>query len=245
MRTVVAGGHGKVGRRVGRLLAARGDEVVALVRDPAHVDELAADGVTAVVVDLERASVAEVVAVMRGADAVVFAAGAGAGSGAARKQTVDYAAAVLTAEAAERAGVRRYLQVSAMGVERYRDEPEPAETEDVFEVYLRAKLAAEDDLRARDLEWTVLRPGRLTDEPGRGTVTLERAVARADVSRDDVAAVVVALLDRPATARTVLELAGGDTSVDEAVLAVGAANRFDTPSGPGETVPGGAPVAPR
>lgn len=146
-----------------------------------------------------------------------FAAGAGPGSGAARKDTVDRAAAALLADAAERAGVGRYLLVSSMGVNSVRDGAAPAGTDDVFLAYLRAKLAAEDDLRGRALDWTVLRPGGLTDDPGTGHVTLAPHVERGKVSREDVAAVLAALLDEPATARAVLELVGGPTPVDEAV----------------------------
>jgi uncharacterized protein YbjT (DUF2867 family) len=117
------------------------------------------------------------------------------------------------AGAAQRAGVRRYLLISAMGV----DTPPAQGGDDVFAAYLRAKRAAEEDLRARELDWTVLRPGRLTDEPGRGTVRLADSVPRGPVSRDDVAAVLVALLDEPASVGRTLELVVGDTPVAEAV----------------------------
>jgi uncharacterized protein YbjT (DUF2867 family) len=213
MRVVVAGGHGQVAQRLERLLAARGDHVVGLVRNPDHVPDLEAVGAAGLVLDLESAGPAEVAAVAQGADAVVFAAGAGPGSGVARKDTVDRAAATLLADAAEQAGVRRYLLVSSVGVES----PPPPGTDDVFAAYLRAKAAAEADLTARDLDWTVLRPGRLTDDPGTGFVRLERRVSRGPVPRDDVAAVLVALLDEPASAGLVLELVVGDVPVAEAV----------------------------
>ncbi|HSK55316.1 MAG TPA: NAD(P)H-binding protein [Jiangellales bacterium] len=213
MRVVVAGGHGQIALRLERLLAARGDHVVGLVRNPDHVPDLEAVGAAGLVLDLESAAPAEVAAVAQGADAVVFAAGAGPGSGVARKDTVDRAAATLLADAAERAGVRRYLLVSSVGVES----PPPPGTDDVFAAYLRAKAAAEADLVSRDLDWTVLRPGRLTDDPGTGFVQLERRVSRGSVPRDDVAAVLVALLDEPASAGLVLELVLGDVPVAEAV----------------------------
>lgn len=214
MRVVIAGGHGKIALRLTRLLADRGDGVVGIVRNPDHVADVRAAGGDAVVLDLEQVSVDEVAAALAGADAVVFAAGAGPGSGAARKDTVDRAAAVLFADAAETAGVRRHVQVSAIGLDRADD---PA-TEEVFAAYLRAKAAADDDLMARGLEWTVLRPGRLTDDPGTGTVRLGTTVPRgAAITRDDVAAVVAGLLDRPSTAGKVLELVGGDVPVDRAL----------------------------
>jgi uncharacterized protein YbjT (DUF2867 family) len=217
MRVAIAGAHGQVALRLGRLLADRGDQVVGLVRNPQHRADLEAAGVDAVVLDLEKATVAEVAGAVAGADAVVFAAGAGAGSGMARKDTVDRAAAALLADAAEQAGVRRSLLVSSMGTDSVRDGATPDGTDEVFVAYLRAKLAAEEDVQARSLDWTVLRPGGLTDEPGTGRVALAPHVERGRVPRDDVAAVLVALLDEPATAGRVLELVGGDTGVDDAV----------------------------
>src|SRR4051794_8670667 len=146
MRVVVAGAHGKVARRLGRLLSDRGDTVVGIVRNPDHGADLTADGVEPVVLDLESAAVDEVAAVVSGADAVVFAAGAGPGSGVARKDTVDRGAAVLLADAAERAGVPGYLLVSSIGVDDVAGGAAPEGMDEVFVAYLRAKLAAEQDL---------------------------------------------------------------------------------------------------
>jgi nucleoside-diphosphate-sugar epimerase len=217
MRVVLAGAHGQIARRLGRLLATRGDSVVGIVRNPAHESDLREDGVNAVVLDLESASVDEVAAVVSGADAVVFAAGAGPGSTAGRKDTVDRGAAVLLADAAERAGVRRYLLVSSMGADSVADGRTPDGMDDVFVAYLRAKLAAEQDLLGRpELAVMVLRPGGLTDEPGTGLVTLTRQVPRGRVPRDDVAAVLLALLDTPRDGG-VAELVSGPTPVAEAV----------------------------
>jgi nucleoside-diphosphate-sugar epimerase len=220
MRIVIAGAHGQIARRLGRLLTTRGDTVVGIIRNPAHESDVVGDGVDPVVLDLETARPEQVEAAVRDADAVVFAAGAGPGSGVARKDTVDRGAAVLLADAAERAGVRRYLLVSSMGVEAVADGATPEGVDEVFVAYLRAKLAAEQDLLARaGLATTVVRPGGLTDDPGTGRVTLARNVQRGSVPRDDVAAVLVALLDA-ASDGAVLELVGGDTPVDEAVAAV-------------------------
>ncbi|MFJ4774627.1 NAD(P)H-binding protein [Streptomyces uncialis] len=215
MRTVIAGGHGRIALRLERLLAARGDEVVGLVRHPEQGDDLRAAGAEPLVCDLESAPVEEVAGHLAGADAAVFAAGAGPGSGADRKDTVDRAAAVLFADAAERAGVRRFLVVSSMGAD-------PGHRGDeVFDVYLRAKGAADADVLARaGLDVTVLRPGALTDDPGTGRVRLEASTGRGSVSRDDVAAVLAELLDTPATAGLTLELVAGATPVAVAVKAV-------------------------
>lgn len=217
MRTVIAGGHGQIALRLERLLAARGDTAVGLIRRPEHAADLEAVGAVPVVCDLETASVQEVARHLSGADAVVFAAGAGAGSGPERKETVDRGGAVLLAEAAETAGIRRYLLISSMGAGK---EP-PKDTDPGFAAYLRAKTAAEADIRARSaLDWTILRPGALTDDPGTGRVTLGPRVDRGRVPREDVAAVLVALLDEPRTVDTVLELVSGDVPVADAVRAV-------------------------
>ncbi|WP_030262724.1 NAD(P)H-binding protein [Streptomyces violens] len=214
MRIVIAGGHGQIALRLERLLAARGDEVAGIVRRPEQAGDLLAAGAEPVVCDLESATVEQVARHLEGADAAVFAAGAGPGSGAERKETVDLGAATLFADAAEAAGVRRFVVISAMGADR---EP-PEGTDPVFAAYLRAKGAADADVRARaGLDWTILRPGRLTNDAGTERVRLEESTGRGDITRDDVAAVLVALLDEPKTAGRTLELIGGDVPVEDAV----------------------------
>lgn len=214
MHVVVIGGHGQIALRTQELLTAAGHSGVGVVRNPDHRDDVQATGVKAAVCDLEAATVEDLAPHLRDADAVVFAAGAGPGSGAARKDTVDRAGSVLATDAAERAGVKRFLQISAMGTST---EP-PSGTNEVFAAYLRAKTAAEDDLRSRDLDWTVLRPGRLTDGPGTGHVHLAPPpVPRRDVPREDVAAVVAALVIEASGIRRTLELVAGETPVIDAV----------------------------
>jgi uncharacterized protein YbjT (DUF2867 family) len=217
MRIVIAGAHGKIALILGRMLHDRGDDVVGIIRNPAHTDDLRAIGVTPAVLDLESADVEAVVRLLAGADAVVFAAGAGPGSGAARKDTVDRAASVLLADAAEKAGVDRFVQISSFGADAVAGGARPDGLDDVFYTYLVAKLAAEDDLRGRDLAWTILRPGGLIDGPGTGQVRLAPSVNRGSVPRADVAAVIVALLDAPGTARKVLELVSGNSEIAAAV----------------------------
>ncbi|GAB3490784.1 SDR family oxidoreductase [Amycolatopsis cihanbeyliensis] len=211
MRVVIAGGHGKIALNLEKLLAANGDHAVGIIRNPDHAGDLRDLSAEPAVLDLETATVDEVAEVLAGADATVFAAGAGPGSGVARKDTVDKAASALLADAAERAGVRRFVQVSAMGLSRA-DNPA---TDEVFAVYLRAKAAAEEDLRARDLDWTILRPGRLTDDPGAGQVHLADEVPPGEVTREDVAQVLAGLLAEPIALRRTLELTGGNTPVSE------------------------------
>lgn len=222
MRIVIAGGHGKIALLLARKLADRGDEPVALIRNPDHSQDVVDAGAEPVVVDLEKATVTELTEKIMNADGVVFAAGAGPGSGAARKDTVDHKAAVLTADAASLAGVRRLVQVSAIGV----DDPLPADTDPdgSWAAYVEAKRAADADLRERGLEldWTILRPGGLTDEPGTGRVSLGGGVTRDSVTREDVASVIVAVLDEPGTVGGVLNLVNGETPVVEAVRAAGA-----------------------
>lgn len=217
MRVVIAGGHGKIALRLEHLLAANGDAAVGIIRDPGQAADLRERSAEPVVLDLESATVDEVVEALAGADAAVFAAGAGPGSGVARKETVDKAAAVLFAEAAERAGVRRFVQISSMGAGDEIDAEAEARLGEVFAAYLRAKGAAERDLRDRDLDWTILRPGRLTDEPGTGLVHLANSVPRSDVSRDDVAEVVLLLIADTTTYGRTLELTSGNTPVAEAL----------------------------
>jgi len=212
MRIVIAGGHGQIALRLERLLSAAGHEVAGIIRRPEQGADLREAGAEPVVLDLESASVEMVAAVLQGADAAVFAAGAGPGSDAARKDTVDRAAAVLFADGAERAGVRRYLVVSSMGA----DASHPGD--EVFDAYLRAKGAADDEVRSRTaLEWTILRPGSLTNDAGTGMVRLEARTGHGPVPRDDVAAVLAELLDTPATAGLTLELIAGSVPLSVAV----------------------------
>jgi uncharacterized protein YbjT (DUF2867 family) len=218
-RIVIAGGHGKIALRLERLLTQRGDTAVGLIRNPAHAADLEAAGAEPVVVDLEQATVADVAAHLEGADAVVFAAGAGPGSGAARKDTVDRGAAVLLADAAIAAGVTRYVMISAMGADTRSDDE--AATDPVFAAYLRAKAAADEDVLGRTaLATTVVRPGHLTDGDGTGRVSIAASTGRGDVPRQDVAAVLVAVLDTPELAGRTFELIGGVTPIAAALAAL-------------------------
>jgi nucleoside-diphosphate-sugar epimerase len=215
MRVVIAGGHGKIALILEQLLAARGDEPVGLIRNPSQRSDLEAVGAQAVVLDLENSTVDRVAEVLHGADAVVFAAGAGPGSGVARKQTVDRDAAILLADAAEAAGVRRYVMVSAISAD---DRSLDDGYDEVFLAYIRAKSDADANVRARSgLQTTIVRPGGLTDEPGTGRVRVADSTGRGTIARADVAAVLLAVLDSPATAGRTFEVIGGQTPIDEAL----------------------------
>jgi uncharacterized protein YbjT (DUF2867 family) len=216
VRVVIAGGHGQIALRLTALLAGRGDVVTGVVRNPDHRGDVEAAGGTALVSDLEAVTAEDLAPHLVGADAVVFAAGAGPTSGAPRKDTVDRAASVLLAEAAQLAGVQRYVQVSAINV----DEEPDASRGDAWVAYVHAKRAADEALRATSLDWTILRPGRLTDDPGVGKVLLAPSVPYGSITRDDVAAVLAAVLDNPGTIGQTLELVEGDDDVLAAVAAV-------------------------
>ena len=220
MRITVTGAHGQVARLLVRALSGAGHEVLGVVRNPDHADDVKADGAQPVVLDLERTDVDALAAAVEGCDAVVFAAGAGGGDPE-RTEAVDHDGAVLLADAAQAAGVPRYVMVSSMGTEATRDGAAPEGLPEALVPYLRAKLAAEDDLRARErLAWTILRPGGLTDDGPTGRVALAPAsegLAMDRVPRADVAAVLAALLAAPAAGNLVLELTGGEEDVADAV----------------------------
>lgn len=211
MDVAIAGGHGQIALHLSRMLSQRGDRVRGLIRDELQSNDLRAAGSEPVVVDLEQVPAATIAEAIAGADAVVFAAGAGPGSGAARKETVDYEGAVKLVEAAQTAGAQRYLMISSMGA----DNPPPGDQ--VFNVYLRAKARADQAVMDSDRAWTIVRPGRLTNDPGTGRVTLARHVQRGEVPREDVAAVIVAALDDDRTIGHVFELVGGDSEIGKAL----------------------------
>jgi uncharacterized protein YbjT (DUF2867 family) len=213
MDVAIAGGHGKVARRLARLLVARGDRVRGLIRNPDHADDLGADGSEPVVCDLETAGVGVVAAAIEGADSVVFAAGAGSGSGAERKLTMDRDGAINLLEAARSAGVERYLMVSSVGAEN------PPDGDDVFSVYLRAKAEADRAIASSDRAWTIVRPGALTDDPGTRRVRIDTEPFRGKVSRDDVAAVLDVILHDPRSVRRTLYVNGGDEPIEQTLEA--------------------------
>ena len=211
MDVAIAGAHGQIARRLARLLVERGGAVRGLIRNPAHADDLRADGSEPVVIDLESASTAALAQAIDGTDAVVFAAGAGAGSGAERKLTVDRDGAIKMLDAAVHAGVTRYVIVSSIGTES------PPDGDDVFSVYLRAKAEADAAVIQSDRDWTVVRPGSLTDDPGTGRARIQAEPIRDEVSRDDVAEVLAAVLAEPRSARLTIYVVAGDEPIAEAL----------------------------
>jgi nucleoside-diphosphate-sugar epimerase len=215
MRVVIAGGHGKIALRTARRLSARGDSVVGLIRDPDQAGDVIASGAEPVVCDLERADVPEIATALGGAGAAVFAAGAGPGSGPERKLSLDRDGAIKLLAAARAADVPRYLIISSVGAE------DPPDGDDVFSVYLRAKAQADAAVQASDREWTIVRPGRLTDAPGTGRVRIDLAPFHGEIPRDDVAAVLDLLLHDARSARRILYVNGGPEPIEHALEAVG------------------------
>lgn len=211
MHVAIAGAHGNIALRLTQRLAARGETVTGLIRNPDHADDVRRAGATPAVCDLEHASVADIAAAVTDADAAVFAAGAGPGSGAERKLTMDRDGAIKFLEAATAAGVPRFAIVSSVGAES------PPDDDDVFSVYLRAKAQADAAVKASDREWTILRPGALTDDPGTGLVRISTEPFRGRIPRDDVAAVLDAILEGPRAVGRVLYVNGGEDPIEKAL----------------------------
>jgi nucleoside-diphosphate-sugar epimerase len=210
----IAGGHGKIALQLTRRLGARGETVVGLIRKPEHAGDVRAAGGQPVLCDLEHASIPEISSAIAGASAVVFAAGAGPGSDIERKLTVDRDGAIKLLQAAVAADVPRYQMISSVGAEN------PSDGDDDFSVYLRAKAQADAALRASDREWTIVRPGRLTDEPGTGRVRIDLEPFRGEVPRADVAAVLDVLLKRTSAARRILYVNAGVTDLAQELEAL-------------------------
>jgi uncharacterized protein YbjT (DUF2867 family) len=212
MDVVVAGGHGKIGLRLLRLLAERGDRGRGLIRNPDHAADLEAAGAEPVVCDLEQEE--DVAPFVEGADAVVFAAGAGPGSGAARKRTMDLGGALKLIDAAQANGIGRYVIVSSIGAGR------PDRASGAMRPYIEAKAEADEALAASGLDYTIVRPGGLTDEPGTGRIRAGLEIGSGQVARDDVAATLLTVLEADNTIGKTFDLLDGDTPIEEAVRAL-------------------------
>lgn len=214
MIVAIAGAHGSIAMRLTGLLASEGHTVIGLIRNPDHASDVSRQGASPVVCDLEQVTVDEVAEAIKGADAAIFAAGAGPGSGAARKLTMDRDGAVKLLDACTAADVPRFQIVSSVGAER------PPTGDDAFSVYLQAKAQADEAVQASDRDWTIVRPGRLTDDRGTGRLRIQSAPFRGSVSRDDVAAVLAHLLRDPRFWRRVLYVNDGEQTIEQALEAV-------------------------
>ena len=214
-RIAVVGGHGKVARHLHPLLVEAGLQPVALVRREEYRDELEAQGAEVRLLDIEQDDAAAFARAFDGCSAVVFAAGGGADGNVERKKTVDLGGSLKSIEGAQEAGIRRFVQVSAISV----DDPLPEDTAEVWRAYVEAKRDADAALRDSGLDWTILRPGRLTDDPATGRVTLAPDAAPGDVTRADVAQVIATVLATDLGVGAQWNLVEGETPVAEAVEA--------------------------
>ncbi|UDY35126.1 SDR family oxidoreductase [Dermatobacter hominis] len=212
MRIVIIGGHGRVALLLCPLLVDAGHEVTAVVRNPSHVDDVAATGATPVVADLEAFDRERIGALLAGHDAIVWSAGAGGGDPE-RTRAVDRDAAIRSMDAAAAVGVERYVMVSYFGAGPEHGVP-PGSS---FHPYAEAKAAADEHLRRTGLDWTILGPSTLTSEPGTGLIEVGDDVTGSSVPRADVARVIAAVLERPRTARSTIAFNAGTTPIDEAL----------------------------
>lgn len=212
-RVAIVGAHGQVARHLIDLLSSGGHEPVGLVRNPAHRAELERRGAVVRMLDIEQADADAFASAFEGCDAVVFAAGGGPDGNKERKRTVDLEGALKSIEGAKRAGIDRLVQVSAIGV----DEPLSDDLDEVWRAYVEAKRDADAALRTSGLEWTIVRPGRLTDAPPTGRVSLGEDVGRGDIARADVAAVLAAVLDDRRTIGRQWVVVNGDVPIKDAV----------------------------
>lgn len=219
MSTVaIVGGNGQIARQIITQLVAAGDQPVAVVRNPEYRDDLERLGARVELVDIEQQDASAFAAAFDDADAVVFSAGGGPDGNIERKRTVDLGGSLKSIDGAREAGVRRFVQISAIGV----DQPPGDDASEVWQAYVQAKRDADTAVRDSDLDWTILRPGGLTDEAGTGSVALAETLERGQVPRADVAAVVVACLHDDRTIGRQWELVGGDHAVETAIdVAVG------------------------
>jgi uncharacterized protein YbjT (DUF2867 family) len=212
VKVLVAGAHGKTARRLVRMLVEDGHEVRGLVRNEKQMPDVEADGADPLLVDLEEEGVGAVGRAVDGCDAVIFAAGAGPGSGAARKETMDYGGAVKLVEAAEQHNARRYLMLSSMGA------GDPEDGSEAMRPYLRAKARADERLQESGLDYTIIRPGSLTDEEEAGKIEAEESLGRrGEISRADVARTFAEALEAKNTYRKKFEILAGNTPIREAL----------------------------
>ena len=213
MRVAIVGGHGQIARQLHPLLVAAGHQPVALVRNESRRPELEAAGAEVRLLDIEQEDAVAFGRAFEGCRAVVFAAGGGPDGNKERKRTVDLEGSLKSIDGARQAGIRRFVQVSAIDV----DQPVGADAADVWRAYVEAKRDADAALRDTELDWTIIRPGRLTDDDPTGLVALGADVPRAAVPRGDVAAVLAAVLDRPETTGHQWNLVSGEDTIGHAI----------------------------
>ncbi|MBY5871343.1 SDR family oxidoreductase [Rhizobium leguminosarum] len=211
----VIGAAGKVGIRLVRKLAVRGHRVDALHRKREQESTLAAAGANPIFGSIQIIDARSLANIIDGCDVVVFTAGAG-GAGVEQTNAIDGRGLETAVDAAKLAGVRRFILVSAFP-EAWREK----ENSEGFENYIAVKKLADAYLADTELDWVILRPGTLSDEPGTGMIKANAAIPYGTVTRDDVAETIVALIEEPAVRRSIVELTNGDDAVADAVAKLG------------------------
>ena len=216
MKVLVAGANGQTARQLVRMLTEGGHEVRGLIRKEEQISNVESDGAEPVLADLEQDEVdGEIGAAVEGCDSIIFAAGAGPGSGNERKETMDRDGAIKLIEAARQHGVRRYLMLSTMGAD------DPESRDEKMQPYMRAKGEADQSLRDSGLDYTIIRPGRLTDDAGTGNITAAESLGRyGEITREDVARAFAAALEAENTYGKTFEILSGDTPIEEAVESI-------------------------
>lgn len=214
-RIAIIGGHGKVALHLSRILSGAGHEVSSIIRNPDHSADVEESGAKAVVADVTQLSTGELADVVRGHDAVVWSAGA-AGSSPEDTYAIDRDAAIRSMDAAKEAGVDRYVMVSYIGARKDHGVPEDTG----FFHYAEAKAAADEYLRGTDLAWTILGPGALTTDPGKGSIEVASEPQQDSVAREDVARVAAAVLSNPGTVGKFIQFNTGETPIAEALEVV-------------------------
>lgn len=208
----IVGGAGKIGRRLSRQLSSHGHQALALYRNPEQAEQLKSLGATPVPGSLLELDVDALAALMAGSDVVVFSAGAGGKGGPQMTNAIDGQGLELAVAAARKAGIQRFLLVSAF--------PEASRgkvVSETFENYMAVKKRADVHLAESDLDWVILRPGTLLDTMGTGKVRTGLAIPYGEVSRDDVAATLLEIIMRPTVSRVIVELTQGNTPISESV----------------------------
>ncbi|MGB3634650.1 MAG: SDR family oxidoreductase [Rubrobacteraceae bacterium] len=216
MKVLVAGANGQTARQLVRMLVENGHEVRGLIRKEDQMQNVESDGAEPVLADLEQDNAdGKIGEVVVGCDAVIFAAGAGPGSGNERKETMDRDGAIKLIEAAEKHGARRYLMLSTMGAD------DPESRDEKMQPYMRAKGEADARLRNSTLDYTIIRPGRLTDDAGTGTIVAAESLGQyGEITREDVARAFAATLEAENTHGKTIEILSGDTSIEETIESV-------------------------
>jgi len=214
MHVLIAGGHGTIALELTDLLHERGDQVRSLIRNIDHASDVKNAGGAPVVLDLEATTDEELDLVLTDIDAIVFAAGAGPGSSAERKETVDHQGATLLIEAAKRVGVKRYVIVSSTGAD-----PDH-EGDEIFDVYLRAKGKADRDLVESGLDYTIVKPVHLTNGKGSRSVSVGEKAEQPEIPREDVAGVLAEVLRVDSTIGKAFEVSRGEVGIKQAVASL-------------------------